>query len=102
MGWGCYKHEFDAGSEEWEARMGPLCDRKLAERPLTFGRDNQICPACYEELEAKLKEINTENDILRGAMPVRTLRHLVATKVIPWLPTIAQAGRMHLKDQVDE
>lgn len=51
MGWGCYKHEMDAGSEAWTEKLDALCDKKLAEGKPTWGRDGQICPACWEELE---------------------------------------------------
>lgn len=64
MGWGCYKHEWDVGSENWKERMDALCDRKLQETPRTFGRDEQVCPACYEELEQKLEEVM---DVVRAA-----------------------------------
>ena len=52
MGWGCYKHEVDAGSPNWDARMRELCDLQLGNRPLTWGRDGEVCPFCYEELVA--------------------------------------------------
>ena len=51
MGWGCYKHKVDAGSNPWENKMEELCDSKLSKCPLTWGRDLSICPFCYAELE---------------------------------------------------
>jgi len=55
MGWGCYRHEMDADCENWRKILSALCDRKLEEHPPSFGRDEQVCPACYIELEEKLK-----------------------------------------------
>ena len=44
MGWGCYRHEVDAGSVSWKRQMDLVT-------PLgTFGRDGEICPFCWEEL----------------------------------------------------
>lgn len=52
MGWGCYKHEWDAGSEHWTRYLKVLANQKLRERPhRSWGRDGQICPKCYVELE---------------------------------------------------
>lgn len=70
MGWGCYKHEWDAGSENWDKALGELCDRKLTEKPLTFGRDGQICPACYTELEAALAAMTADRDAQAEAVRV--------------------------------
>lgn len=53
MGWGCYKHEVDAGSEAWGKKLVELCDLQLKREPRTWGRDSQICPWCHEELEAE-------------------------------------------------
>lgn len=60
MGWGCYKHEWDAGSENWDKVLSELCDRKPEERPLTFGRDNQVCPACFMEMERGVAALRAE------------------------------------------
>ena len=49
MGWGCYKHEWDAGSDSWREHAGRLCEERLR-TALDWGRDGQICPKCYEEL----------------------------------------------------
>jgi DNA repair exonuclease SbcCD ATPase subunit len=56
MGWGCYKHEIDSGSAEWAGAIDKLCKRKLTEYPQTFGRDGEVCPLCWGELEAELKD----------------------------------------------
>lgn len=57
MGWGCYKHEVDAGSTAWDAKMGELCDAKLATSPRTWGRDEAICPFCWDEMEATVERL---------------------------------------------
>ena len=63
MGWGCYKHEWDAGSPNWQAYLENLCNERLARDSKDWGRDAQICPKCYEEMEAerdRLKAVNAE------------------------------------------
>lgn len=57
MGWGCNRHEVDAGSDNWDAKMGSLLvpDGHSHEKPFNFGRDNQVCPFCWEELEEIFK-----------------------------------------------
>jgi len=57
VGWGCYKHEIDAGSEVWQRALDELCDQKLDTKPLTWGRDRAICPLCYVELEHNYKQL---------------------------------------------
>ena len=50
MGWGCYKHEWDAGSENWRAYAVKMCAEHLEKTShADWGRDAQICPKCYEE-----------------------------------------------------
>ena len=56
MGWGCNKHEWDAGSEDWIAAMGPICDERL-ERHNDWGRQLAICPKCWLEREAQLSKM---------------------------------------------
>ena len=58
MGWGCYKHEWDAGSTDWKTVVFNLCDRKLKDNPRTFGRDGEVCPKCFEELEKQNKKLH--------------------------------------------
>ena len=63
MGWGCYKHEWDAGSPNWQAYLENLCNERLARDHKDWGRDSEICPKCFEELEAerdRLKALNAE------------------------------------------
>jgi hypothetical protein len=55
VGWGCYKHEMDAGSEQWIEDKEALIEKKLAQKPKTFGRDGEICPRCFIEIEKALK-----------------------------------------------
>ena len=57
MGWGCYKHEMDAGSDAWGAAVRSVCDRKLAEHPRSFGRNLEVCPLCYEDAEKRIAEL---------------------------------------------
>ena len=65
MGWGCYKHEWDAGSENWSAYAERLCDERLEKTiRADWGRDGQICPKCYEELEAECDELRRQRDLL--------------------------------------
>lgn len=68
MGWGCYKHEWDKGSESWEKTLAELCERKLEESPRTFGRDGQICPECWNELEKENSRLQHENEELRDKL----------------------------------
>ena len=70
MGWGCYKHEWDAGSEDWAAFMSDLCDRQLEKTPRTWGRDSAICPKCWVEREALLRELRTKIGRIGAAMYV--------------------------------
>ncbi|SRR5579871_2038573 len=59
MGWGCYRHEVDAGSEHWEKKIESLLTenrRGNHKEPFTWGRNGQVCPFCWEELE-KIKNI---------------------------------------------
>lgn len=60
MGWGCYRHEWDAGSDSWQKAANELCDRKLKETPRTFGRDGQVCPSCWNEAEAELATLRAK------------------------------------------
>lgn len=60
MGWGCYAHEWDAGSDDWQKSLDELVERKLIEKPPTFGRDGEICPACYVELEAERDQLRRQ------------------------------------------
>ncbi len=52
MGWGCYRHEVDMGSEAAQAKLKELCDARLGSRH-DWGRDGAICPFCWEELEER-------------------------------------------------
>jgi hypothetical protein len=53
MGWGCYRHEVDAGSENWEKKLKSLIPNGRSHgKPFDWGRDGQVCPFCWEELEA--------------------------------------------------
>lgn len=54
MGWGCYKHEADAGSESWQKKVTEMSNARLSVPTHDWGRDGEVCPWCWEELEAKL------------------------------------------------
>lgn len=52
MGWGCYRHEIDAGSENWKKKFATLIPNGRSHgQPFDWGRDEQVCPFCWEELE---------------------------------------------------
>ena len=46
MGWGCYKHEADAGSILWQEKLAEI----TPDNCYPWGRDGQICPWCHERL----------------------------------------------------
>lgn len=77
MGWGCYKHEWDAGSENWRKFVVALCNRKLKENPRTFGRDGEVCPKCYLELQQALEldEKRVVQDSRRRAARENVIEH---------------------------
>ena len=56
MGWGCYKHEWDANSECWNEALKSLCESRLASHG-DWGRDTAICPKCWAELEDQRTEL---------------------------------------------
>lgn len=56
MGWGCYKHEIDAGSKDWEKAKDRVMRWELALGNVSFGRDNEICPLCFEKMKKELSE----------------------------------------------
>lgn len=63
MGWGCYRHECDAGSEKWKQKADALCDTQLELLPRSWGRDGEICPFCYEELAWLVENLNRKLSI---------------------------------------
>lgn len=56
MGWGCYEHHWDEGSEAWKEYYTSLAEQML-ERRETWGRDSAICPKCYLGIVFALKEV---------------------------------------------
>jgi len=42
MGWGCYKHEWDEGSDHWKEFADKLCNEKLQEHPRTPSAPSRI------------------------------------------------------------
>ena len=57
MGWGCYKHECDIGSEKSQEKLAELVQREEDKGFPSWGRDAQICPFCYEEMENELHDL---------------------------------------------
>ena len=48
MGWGCYKHEMDAGSDNWKADLESITPPAYH----SWGRQEEICPKCFIEILA--------------------------------------------------
>ena len=68
MGWGCYKHEWDAGSDNWQAYAKRLCTERLDKtQRADWGRDCEICPKCFEEMETEATETTRQRDLLLAA-----------------------------------
>ena len=59
MGWGCYVHEWDAGSENWLEYANNLCNERLLAHD-DWGRDGQICPKCYVEMAEELQYLRNQ------------------------------------------
>ena len=80
MGWGCYKHEWDLGSEAAQAKLDELIRREQDKGFPAWGRDSNICPACYEELEAALAAARKEAEEAKALVARReaTLKNLYA------------------------
>ena len=68
MGWGCNRHEVDAGSARWREKLDELVDREEERGFPTWGRQGEICPFCYEELVTRLAELEDERDELQTAV----------------------------------
>ncbi len=95
MGWGCYKHEWDHGSEDCQKKLDELIEAKLKETPRTWGRDGEICPACWEEYErivkaavALLSTLGSDDGYFPGAGVTKTRELKNAVKAagleVPW------------------
>ena len=99
MGWGCYKHEWDAGSPNWQAYLENLCNERLARDRKDWGRDSEICPKCYKEMESerdRLKEVNaglieTMQELLR--LVTEPSRHLPVGKLFAHNRIVGDAER---------
>lgn len=63
MGWGCNKHECDAGAEAWTAKVEEM---SYSDRP--WGKHLEVCPWCYEELEARAEAAEAERERLKAAL----------------------------------
>ena len=59
MGWGCYKHESDAGSESWQKKIADITPENCD----PWGRDGEICPWCYE---STLERMNALENVVRS------------------------------------
>ena len=54
MGWGCYKHEMDAGSEHWKEAVEQACPPPYE----SWGqRDQEVCPECWIELKSERDDL---------------------------------------------
>ena len=49
MGWGCYRHEMDSGSENWKKASAKVVAQAGNEH---MARSETICPLCHAEKEA--------------------------------------------------
>ena len=82
MGWGCYKHEMDAGSKNWKAAV-----EKATPPPYeSWGRDEEVCPKCWSEL----KEIS--KDMLAALEAIEVCFDMVNVEDWPyWFPGVHTA-----------
>ena len=53
MGWGCYVHEMDTGSDAWDAAVKEI----TPENCVPWGRDGQVCPSCHREMMVERAEL---------------------------------------------
>lgn len=74
MGWGCYKHECDAGSEKWKAKSAELSAKEEQKGFPRWGRDEQVCPFCYEEAVEILEWIRDVKNMGPGVFIVHAKR----------------------------
>lgn len=56
MGWGCYRHEWDRGSENWRSKVAEITPRNC----VPWGRDGEVCPACFEDALKLLRLLRDE------------------------------------------
>ena len=99
MGWGCYKHEWDIESENCQEVMSALMDRKLAEHPLTFGRDNAVCPACWNEIEAERDALRAELATVKAELAeVRSRRSSDDSETL----AVLKAGFAGAEERIDK
>ena len=56
MGWGCYKHEIDRGSDAWKTKVAEIAPADC--KP--WGRDGEVCPACHQEVVAEVQRLRKE------------------------------------------
>lgn len=93
MGWGCYKHEWDIGSEECQKEMEKLCNEQLEKHPGTWGRDLGICPLCYRELERIAQELSRFRDDVGAAIVLASTLGFVVRKVNEALDKLSPEAR---------
>lgn len=53
MSWGCYRHEMNAGTRQWDDALAAHIQAK-ADAGWTYFRDGEICPLCIDEKDAEL------------------------------------------------
>ena len=87
MGWGCYRHECDAGSEKWKKKIHELSQAQLDGArakclPYTWGRDMEICPWCWEERERLILDLMEAIDYQNETIRVMS-RHLGRFVTVP-------------------
>ena len=74
MSWGCYKHEVDAGSENWQEKMSELCQNQLDDYGYqNWGRQLAICPWCYSELKISHEQMLSMLKKIRSLIKNHTL-----------------------------
>lgn len=56
MGWGCVKHEWDAHSYAWREHVEKMSDERIKTHK-DWGRDEEICPKCWEDIQKQNEEL---------------------------------------------
>lgn len=69
MGWGCYLHEVDAGSEAWDKKIAEITPPEYD----PWGRDEAVCPWCYEHLAYLCNAVCTALSVELQGQEVHTL-----------------------------
>ena len=76
MGWGCYKHEMDAGSKNWTKHAEELANEHLKKTgSANWGRDAEICPVCYKEMVDTIRETIEFMESMRHELYEQSLKN---------------------------